>query len=127
MVLAFEGPRTSIRGCECLRLSANSATSAMPVSWGPVIFCIRCWLDPLARGKLHGTAGVNWEPCLTKIWWNLIISSSNGFGYKGFLLLRRELGATVCALVLLVAVLRFVLCSFEDKASQSNPNILSGV
>ena len=38
-----------------------------------------------------------------------------------------EIGATVCVLVLLVAVLRFVLCSFEDKASQSNPNILSGV
>lgn len=57
-----KGPRPSIRGCECLRLSANSATfcdAAMLVSLGRGWFpaSLRCWLDPLARGKLHGTAG----------------------------------------------------------------------
>lgn len=59
-----KGPRPSIRGCECLRLSANSANSAtewcryaceLGRGWFPA--SLRCWLDPLARGKLHGTAG----------------------------------------------------------------------
>ena len=47
-----------VNACDC-QPTQRLSDAAMLVSWGRGWFLasLRCWLDPLARGKLHGTAG----------------------------------------------------------------------
>lgn len=120
-----------VNACDC-QPTQRLSDAAMLVSWGEGDFYRQVLVGPPCTWQVAWDG--RWEP-----WepWslgslgldpNLVEASPQvvlATRLKGFF--SEENFVSQCALVLLVAVLRFVLCSFEDKASPLNPNILSGV